>query len=286
MNEKSYKKSKVDLATSIFGWISFALALIMVAATFISFFSDSKNGKEFLGAKIFIVQTDSMSKGEAEDEGIFFNAGDVVLIKTVQDNTKFKEGDVIAFISLNAESYGKTLTHKIREVKYNTVGELIGYVTYGINTDTNDQTLVQPENVIGEYAGKVPAVGHVFAFLKTERGYATCILLPLMLLAIHFSIKLGGLLERKRLKKLGFDIDGVLSAAEEVKEVKEIASTAPKNEEKPLEQVKGQLVPKTSKEKKVNKTEEAEETEDQIVQQILAKQKELKLSRKKKKGKR
>lgn len=218
MNEKAYKKSKVDLVTSIFGWISFALALIVVAATFISFFSDSKNGKEFFGVKMFIVQTDSMSKGESDNNEIFFNAGDVVLIKTVQDNTKFKEGDVIAFISLNTESYGKTLTHKIREVKYNTRGKIIGYVTYGINTGTNDQTLVQPENIIGEYAGKVPVVGHVFSFLKTERGYATCILLPFMLLAIHFSIKLGGLLERKRLKKLGFDIDGVLNEKEVVME--------------------------------------------------------------------
>ncbi len=228
MKKVENKKNKVGVFTSIFGWVSFALALIVAATTFISFFSDSKNGKEFFGVKMFIVQTDSMSKGESEDSEVFFNAGDVVLIKTVEDKTKFKEGDVIAFISLNPDSYGKTLTHKIREVRYNTFGKLIGYVTYGINTDTNDQTLVQPENVIGQYVGKVPVVGHVFAFLKTQSGYATCILFPFMLLAIHFSIKLGGLLERRRLKKLGFDVDGAIKAAEDVKEVKEIVSTAEK----------------------------------------------------------
>lgn len=89
------------------------------------------------------------------------------------------------------------MTHRIREVKYSTTGKLIGYVTYGINTDKNDQSLVQPESVIGQYVGKIPELGSVFAFLKTPRGFFLGVITPSVLLIIYFSIAVGKILGRK-----------------------------------------------------------------------------------------
>ena len=42
-----------------------------------------------------------------------------------------------------------------------------------------------PEYVIGEYAGKLPGVGHFFAFVKSTPGYICCILIPFLLLILY-----------------------------------------------------------------------------------------------------
>ena len=120
------KKSVFYTIINIFAWLSFALAILMALTAIFASFSDEQNRKEVFGIKMLIVASDSMSKLPLlENEEIFFETG-----------------DVITFISFDKDSYGKTITHKIREVKFNAQGKLIGYVTYGINTGVNDQTLV------------------------------------------------------------------------------------------------------------------------------------------------
>ena len=72
----------------------------------------------------------------------------------------------------------------IREVRTNSHGQLLGYVTYGTNTGADDEALVEPEYVLGKYVGKLPKVGHFFAFLKTTPGYIVCILVPFLILIL------------------------------------------------------------------------------------------------------
>ena len=199
MKKNKEKKSVFDTIINIFAWLSFALAILMALTAIFATFSDEQNGKEMLGTKMLIVASDSMSKSPlSEDEEIFFETGDIILIKTVEEGQEFKEGDVITFISYDKDSYGKTITHKIREVKFNAQGKLIGYVTYGINTGVNDKTLVQPDSIIGYYAGKIPNLGNIFAFLKTPRGYFMSILTPCVLLIIFFSMKVGKAVGQKK----------------------------------------------------------------------------------------
>ena len=57
--------------------------------------------------------------------------------------------------------------------------------SYGTNTNTDDDALVEPEYVIGAYAGKLPGVGHFFAFVKSTPGYICCILIPFLLLILY-----------------------------------------------------------------------------------------------------
>ncbi len=202
MGQNKVKKKTYELILDLFMWLSLFLAVLLVVATIFATYSDKQNGKEIFGVKMFIVKSDSMSiSSKSVNEKIHFNAGDVVLIKQVNDVYSFKAGDVISFISLNKDSYGQTVTHKIREVKYSTAGELIGYVTYGIHTGVNDQTLVQPENVVGVYVGKIPTIGYIFSFLKTPSGYFMSILIPCMLLIIFFSIKVGRVIGKKEAKQ-------------------------------------------------------------------------------------
>jgi hypothetical protein len=73
----------------------------------------------------------------------------------------------------------------IREVKRDENGRLLGYVTYGTNTGTDDEALVEPEYVLGTYAGKLPGVGNFFAYVKSTQGYIICILIPFLLLILY-----------------------------------------------------------------------------------------------------
>ena len=195
---RNIKKQIYEKILSVFAWFTFILAILSALFTIFSAFSDEQNGKQIFKRKFLIVASDSMSKSaQSEDEEIFFNSGDIVIIKTEIDNLSLKEGDVIAFFSYNVDSYGKTLTHKIRSVKINKVGALIGYETYGINTGVSDEVLVEPEAIIGQYSGKIKGLGNIFSFLKTPQGYYLSVLTPLLLIIIFFSIKVGKRLGEK-----------------------------------------------------------------------------------------
>ncbi len=181
----------------VFAWITFVLAIVIAFAVVLSSFSDKQNGREIFGRKMLIVESDSMAKPNDSYEGVFFFSGDLIIIKCIQNSTEIKEGDVITFTSFNPDSYGKTLTHKVREVKF-VNGEVVGYVTYGVKTGVIDQVVVKPENVIGVYQFKVPKVGSFFSFLKTPKGYYVSILFPCALLLIFFSVRMGRSYEKKK----------------------------------------------------------------------------------------
>lgn len=202
----SYRKSVFEKILNVFAWFIFALALLSALISLLSSISNEKNGKEIFGYRFLVVASDSMSKSPLnDDESIYFGAGDLIIINSANAQSTFNEGDVITFLSFNADSYGKTLTHKIRKVEYSEMGEVVGYETYGIHTGVSDETLVEPEHVIGVYAGKIPNFGNVFSFLQTPRGYYLSILTPSVLLIIFFSIKVGRYFGEKATKSSDYD---------------------------------------------------------------------------------
>ena len=186
MNEKT--KKLINIGMKVITWLLIAFTVFMMIFTVVTVTTVDKNDRSIFGVKFYIVQTDSMSKSENnKDMDIHFNAGDIVLIKDLSDNEKaeLKAGDVIAFLSTNSVSYGETVTHMIREVKYNDEGKIVGFVTYGTNTGTNDEKVVELEYILGKYTGKLPGVGNFFAFVKSTPGYIVCILVPFLLLILY-----------------------------------------------------------------------------------------------------
>ncbi len=186
MNEKT--KKLINIGMKVITWLLIAFTVFMMIFTIVTVTTVDRNDRSIFGVKFYIVQTDSMSKSENnKDMDIHFNAGDIVIIKDLSDNEKaeLKAGDVIAFLSTNSVSYGETVTHMIREVKYNDEGKIVGFVTYGTNTGTNDEKVVEPEYILGKYTGKLPGVGNFFAFVKSTPGYIVCILVPFLLLILY-----------------------------------------------------------------------------------------------------
>lgn len=176
----------LNIALKVATWLLVAFTVFMMIFTIVTITTVDKNDRSIFGAKFYIVQTDSMSLSEKNKHmDVHFNAGDIVIIKNVDDPTALHEGDVIAFMSTNNVSYGETVTHMIREVKRNDKGRVTGYVTFGTNTGTDDEALVEPSYVLGEYSGKLPGVGNFFAFVKSTPGYIICILVPFLLLILY-----------------------------------------------------------------------------------------------------
>ena len=181
-------KRTLSISVRVFTYLLIAFTVFMMLFTVITVTTVDENERTVFGVRFYIVRTDSMSKSDKNaDLDVHFNAGDIVVAKTVKDKKAFKEGDIITFISMNDDEVTKfkALTHMIREVKKNSKGEVIGYVTFGTNTGVNDDALVEPEDVLGIYAGKLPTVGKFFAFVKSTPGYITCILVPFLLLILY-----------------------------------------------------------------------------------------------------
>ncbi len=179
-------KKIMNIALKVVTWLLVAFTVFMMIFTVVTVTTVDRNDRSIFGVKFYIVQTDSMSLSENnKDMDVHFNAGDIVIIKNVEDPRALQAGDVIAFMSTNSVSYGETVTHMIREVMKTEEGKVLGYVTYGTNTGTDDESLVEPEYVLGVYSGKLPALGKFFAFVKSTPGYIICILVPFLLLILY-----------------------------------------------------------------------------------------------------
>lgn len=152
-------------------WVITAIAVAMMIFTIVASSTFGQTDRSLFGYKFFIVLSDSM---KATD----FAAGDLALVKEV-DPATLEEGDIIAFISQNTDSFGQIITHKIRRTATDSTGEP-GFVTYGTTTDTDDAAVVTYPYILGKYQSHIPKIGHFFQFLKSTAGYFLCIFLPFM----------------------------------------------------------------------------------------------------------
>ena len=184
----SATKKILNISLKAVTWLLVAFTVFMMIFTIFTVTTVDRNDRSIFGIKFYIVQTDSMSKSENNAHmDVHFNAGDIVLVKNLDTTEKLslQAGDVISFMSTNSTSYGETITHMIREVKTTEDGRVLGYVTYGTNTGVDDEALVEPSYILGQYTGKLPGVGNFFAFVKTVPGYIICILVPFLLLILY-----------------------------------------------------------------------------------------------------
>ena len=142
---------------------------------------------------MYIVNTDSMAKTD-------FKAGSLIFVKEV-DPATLKEGDIITFISQDTDSFGETITHKIRKTTTDAEGNR-GFITYGTTTDTDDETIVTYPYVLGRYESHISGLGTFFNFLKTTPGYFVCIFTPFMLIILYEGLKFFNLFRRYKREQM------------------------------------------------------------------------------------
>ncbi|MCR5150356.1 MAG: signal peptidase I, partial [Clostridiales bacterium] len=173
-------KKASEKIVGVISWIFTVISILIMIFTILSSTVLNRNDKNLFGYKAFVVMSDSMSATD-------FNAGDIVIAKSV-DPTTLSAGDIITFQSENEESYGETVTHKIRRLTVDAEGNP-GFITYGTTTDTDDETVVTYAFVLGKYLFSIPKLGTFFFFLKTTPGYFICIFVPFMILIVIQAVK-------------------------------------------------------------------------------------------------
>ena len=166
-------KNKTQIIKNILTAVLVAFTFSIMVFTIVSVRTIDQNHRDFMGYKALIVYSDSM---KATD----FSAGDLIFVKETDPST-LKAGDIIAFISQDSDSFGQTITHKIRRKAVTTDGGY-GFVTYGTTNNTDDAAMVTAPYIIGKYVGVLRNAGTFFHFFKTTRGSVVCILLPFMVL--------------------------------------------------------------------------------------------------------
>lgn len=174
-------------------WLVVLLAVSMMIFTVISVTTFNRNDRTLFGYKMYIVNSDSMAATD-------FNAGDLILVKEVDPST-LQAGDIITFMSQDANSFGETITHKIRKLTTDAEGNP-GFITYGTTTDTDDQTVVTYPYVLGQYQGRIPVLGRFFNFLKSTPGYFVCIFIPFMLIILYEGVRFFNLFRRYKKEQM------------------------------------------------------------------------------------
>ena len=174
-------------------WLIVLLAVFMMIFTVVSVTTFNRNDRDLFGYKMYIVNSDSMSKTD-------FSAGDLIFVKEVDPYT-LQVGDIISFVSQDTNSFGETITHKIRRVVLDAEGNP-GFITYGTTTDTDDEAVVTFPYVLGKYQRKIPKLGAFFHFLKTTPGYFVCIFVPFMLIILYEGVKFFRLFRRYKKEQM------------------------------------------------------------------------------------
>ena len=186
-------KKALSIIKTALVWLVVALAVFMMIFTIVSVTTFNRSDRNLFGYRAYIVMSDSMSATD-------FDAGDLILVKETDPYT-LQAGDIIAYVSQDSESFGQTITHKIREVTTDANGNL-AFVTYGTTTGVDDAILVTAPYVLGKYELAIPKIGTFFNFLKTPQGYIVCIFLPFMLLILYQGINTVKLFRRYKAEQM------------------------------------------------------------------------------------
>ena len=186
-------KKALNIIKNTFVWLMVLLAVSMMIFTVISCTTFNRNDRSLFGYKMYIVNSESMAATD-------FNAGALIFVKEV-DPATLKEGDIITFMSQDTDSFGETITHKIRAVTTDAEGNP-GFITYGTTTNTDDETIVTFPYVLGKYQSNIPGLGFFFNFLKTTPGYFVCIFTPFMLIIIYEGVKFFNLFRRYKKEQM------------------------------------------------------------------------------------
>jgi signal peptidase len=122
----------------------------------------------------FIIVSNSMYPTLKINDGIFVHR---------EDNLKV--GDIITFDSINEDTYGMDITHRIVRKETLENGSIV-YRTKGDNNELEDTAIVPFDNIFGKVILKITNLGSFRNFIIKPSNMFLILLLPLLL--IMFSI--------------------------------------------------------------------------------------------------
>ena len=158
------------------------ILMVSILVVMLSLTTESSGVPNILGIAPLSVQTQSM-----EDT---INPGDLILCTLTEIDDEFQKDDIVPFpIEINGESVLNT--HRIVEVVED--NNITYYRTQGDNKETNpepDTDLQTSSTIVAKYTGtKIPGLGNVLSFIRTQLGFFLCILLPMIIFFIYEAVR-------------------------------------------------------------------------------------------------
>lgn len=202
--QKNNKKKSSPLKTiyTIYHYVakvflySLLVILILVAIAFILYFIDQqiniktgKNKQPLFGA--YIIISPSMHPT--------IKVEDAIVIQRKEPD-ELKVDDIITFLSSDPRYSGLTITHRIVGIEKSRDGQLF-FRTKGDNNNSEDSTLVKPDNVYGKVILKIPKIGYIQYLLTTAYGWIFVIVIPCLGVVIYDILKIFKSLKTARRKK-------------------------------------------------------------------------------------
>lgn len=194
----------LDVTLRVIEWT----LILFIVGCMLALLAQTMTGKtpELFGYSTYTVVTDSM-------EGTY-DVGDVVLCKRIKDTLKyqedtgFKEGEVIAFIApanfdKNNVLKGYTVTHRIITAPYYDEEKKRWYVeTKGDAAFMPDNVPIPLENIQGIIVGSNKFITNVFGFIGKWYGFVVVIVIPLLAILIWQVIVLAKGRSKEKLEML------------------------------------------------------------------------------------
>jgi len=158
------------------------ILMVSIIVVMLSLTSKSSGVPNIFGIAPLSVQTQSM-----EDT---INPGDLIFCTLTEIDDEFQKDDIVTFpIEINGESVLNT--HRIVEVVED--NNITYYRTQGDNKETNpepDTDLQTSSTIVAKYTGtKIPGLGNVLSFIRTQLGFFLCILLPMIIFFIYEAVR-------------------------------------------------------------------------------------------------
>lgn len=177
------KKALKKTINVIIDVIVILIMIISILIVVLSLTSKSSGVPNILGVAPLSVQSNSMADT--------FTTGDLLLSEVTNDpGFEYEVGDIVSFpIELDGETVLNT--HRIVEVIEDE--SITYYRTQGDNKDTNpvpDEKLQSASTIVAKYTGtKIPGIGNVLSFIRTQLGFFLCVLLPMIIFFVYEAIR-------------------------------------------------------------------------------------------------
>lgn len=160
--------------------------LVLVVSVLIVTLSLTSKGSgvpNILGYAPLSVQSNSM-----EDT---FTTGDLLISKVTNDPWEtYEVGDIVSF-PIEIDGTVVLNTHRIVEVVED--DNITYYKTQGDNKQTNpepDEDLQTSSTIVARYTGtKIPGLGNLLSFIRTQLGFFLCVLLPMIIFFVYEAIR-------------------------------------------------------------------------------------------------
>ena len=178
-----------------------AVAVVVMASVLTA--QKNRGIPQIFGYSMMNIKTDSMEPTIKE--------GDLIIISRKGDFNKLKVNDVITFTTI-FEDMPIDKTHRIVEIGKGKL-DAVTYITKGDKPNLEkDLDPVYADQVIGVWNNvRVPRLGTVMEFLKTQLGIMLCVILPLTILFIwqlyKFIMLIAENKKQKALAEVSADIE-------------------------------------------------------------------------------